>query len=175
MATTTPATEVEQLEDLVDQLIRDHDPATTDPRELRAHRYDRGLAWVHFPEGWGGLGLRPELQRVVEPEAGRAGAKAPTEVLFFGLALAGPTVVTHGSDEVRARLLRPMFTGEEVWCQLFSEPGAGPTSPASPAGPNATATSGWSTARRCGTRWPTWPTGACSSPAPTPTCPSTRA
>ena len=52
-------------------------------------------------------------------------AKAPTEVLFFGLALAGPTVVTHGSDEVRARLLRPMFTGEEVWCQLFSEPGAG--------------------------------------------------
>ena len=125
MATTTPATEVEQLEDLVDQLIRDHDPATTDPRELRAHRYDRGLAWVHFPEGWGGLGLRPELQRVVERKLAEAGAKAPTEVLFFGLALAGPTVVTHGSDEVRARLLRPMFTGEEVWCQLFSEPGAG--------------------------------------------------
>jgi alkylation response protein AidB-like acyl-CoA dehydrogenase len=41
------------------------------------------------------------------------------------MALAGPTIVTHGSDEVKERFLRPMFTGEEVWCQLFSEPGAG--------------------------------------------------
>jgi alkylation response protein AidB-like acyl-CoA dehydrogenase len=46
-------------------------------------------------------------------------------LLFFGLSLAGPTVVTHGDDDVRRRLLRPMFTGEEIWCQLFSEPGAG--------------------------------------------------
>jgi alkylation response protein AidB-like acyl-CoA dehydrogenase len=45
--------------------------------------------------------------------------------LFFGLSLAGPTVVTHGDDDVRKRLLRPMFSGEEIWCQLFSEPGAG--------------------------------------------------
>jgi alkylation response protein AidB-like acyl-CoA dehydrogenase len=45
--------------------------------------------------------------------------------LFFGLSLAGPTVATHGSDELRKRALRPMFTGEEIWCQLFSEPGAG--------------------------------------------------
>ena len=41
------------------------------------------------------------------------------------MALAGPTIVTHGSDEVKQRFLRPMFTGEERWCQLFSEPGAG--------------------------------------------------
>mgnify|MGYP006138509067 CR=1 FL=1 len=52
-------------------------------------------------------------------------ASDPDIVTSFGLSLAGPTVVTHGSDEVRNRLLRPMFTGEEVWCQLFSEPGAG--------------------------------------------------
>ncbi len=43
----------------------------------------------------------------------------------FFLALAGPTIVTHGNDEQKARFLRPMFTGEERWCQLFSEPGAG--------------------------------------------------
>ncbi len=48
-----------------------------------------------------------------------------TARLFFGLSLAGPTVATHGSDELRRRALRPMFTGEEIWCQLFSEPGAG--------------------------------------------------
>ena len=54
-----------------------------------------------------------------------AGAKPAHGLLFFGLSLAGPTMVTHGSDELRRRSLRPMFTGEEVWCQLFSEPGAG--------------------------------------------------
>ena len=46
-------------------------------------------------------------------------------MLFFNLFLAGPTMVTHGSDELRNRALRPMFTGEDVWCQLFSEPGSG--------------------------------------------------
>jgi alkylation response protein AidB-like acyl-CoA dehydrogenase len=50
---------------------------------------------------------------------------SPHGTLFFGLSLAGPTVATHGSDELRKRALRPMFTGEEIWCQLFSEPGAG--------------------------------------------------
>ena len=44
---------------------------------------------------------------------------------MFFIALAGPTIITHGSDEVKQRFLRPMFTGEEKWCQLFSEPGAG--------------------------------------------------
>jgi alkylation response protein AidB-like acyl-CoA dehydrogenase len=53
-----------------------------------------------------------------------AGAKAQDPSTFF-IALAGPTIVTHGSDEQKHRFLRPMFTGEERWCQLFSEPGAG--------------------------------------------------
>ena len=43
----------------------------------------------------------------------------------FGLYLAAPTIVAHADDETKTRLLRPLFTGEEVWCQLFSEPGAG--------------------------------------------------
>ena len=108
----------------IDKLLADHQPATIDDREFRGHRYDAGLAWVHFAEGFGGLGVRPDLNRLVEDRCRRAGAKA-TEPSTFFMALAAPTIVTHGTDEQKRRLLRPMFTGAERWCQLFSEPGAG--------------------------------------------------
>ena len=105
-------------------LIAAHPPKATDPRQFRGARYDAGLAWVHFPEGFGGLGVRPDLNRLVERRLADEGA-APTDPSTFFLNLAGPTIVTHGTDEQRRRFLRPMFTGEERWCQLFSEPGAG--------------------------------------------------
>ncbi|MFM7126525.1 MAG: acyl-CoA dehydrogenase family protein [Actinomycetota bacterium] len=108
----------------IDQLLATHDPKTTDNIAFRGARYDHGLAWVHFPEGFGGLGVRPELNRLVEERLRKAGAQPQDPSTFF-IALAGPTIVTHGSDEVKKRFLRPMFTGEERWCQLFSEPGAG--------------------------------------------------
>jgi len=108
----------------IDDLLAAHDPATTDNIAFRGARFDAGLAWVHFPEGHGGLGLRPELNKLVEQRLRDAGAE-PTDPSTFFMALAGPTIVTHGSDEVKERFLRPMFTGEETWCQLFSEPGAG--------------------------------------------------
>jgi alkylation response protein AidB-like acyl-CoA dehydrogenase len=108
-----------------EQLLADHHPKTTDPVQFRGAQYDLGLAWVHFPEGWGGLGLRPDLQRDIDRELREAGAGAPGERHFFGMTMAGPTIVTHGSDEIRRRLLRRMFTGEDAWCQLFSEPGSG--------------------------------------------------
>jgi alkylation response protein AidB-like acyl-CoA dehydrogenase len=79
---------------------------------------------LHFPEGFGGMGLRPDLNRHVEKRL-RAGGAAATDPSTFFMALAGPTIVTHGGDEQKTRFLRPMFTGEEKWCQLFSEPGAG--------------------------------------------------
>jgi alkylation response protein AidB-like acyl-CoA dehydrogenase len=113
-----------RVEGAIEELLATHDPRQVPDRELRGARYDAGLAWVHFPEGFGGLGVRPELNRVVEERLRRAGA-APQDPATFFMALAGPTVVTHGSDELKRRLLRPMFTGEERWCQLFSEPGAG--------------------------------------------------
>ena len=92
---------------------------------FRGLQFDLGLAWVHFPEGRGGLDVSPRFQRDVDAALREARAPGPSTEHFFGLTMAGPTLVTHGSDELRDRLLRPMFTGEDPWCQLFSEPGAG--------------------------------------------------
>ncbi len=116
--------ETQRVNDAIDALLAAHDPKSMDDVEFRGARYDAGLAWVHFAEGDGGMGLRPELNKLVDRRLREAGAKGTDPRTFF-MALAGPTIATHGSAEVKARFLRPMFTGEEKWCQLFSEPGAG--------------------------------------------------
>jgi len=116
--------ESRRVEKALTALLASHDPKHVPHAEFRGLQFDAGLAWVHFPTGFGGLGVRPDLQRMVEQRLRAAGAKGADPASFF-LALAGPTIVTHGTDEQRARFLRPMFTGEERWCQLFSEPGAG--------------------------------------------------
>ena len=109
----------------LDQLLEDLDPKAVDQVTFRGRQFDLGLAWVHFPTGWGGLDAAPGLQREVDRRLAQAGASSPGARHFFGLAMAGPTVVSHGDDELRGRLLRRAFTGEDAWCQLFSEPGAG--------------------------------------------------
>ncbi len=113
------------VDERLDQLLDKLDPSTTDQITFRGIQYDVGLAWVHFPDGWGGLGAPPNLQGRVEARLRRAGAAPAGPKHFFGLAMAGPTLLTHGSEELRQRLLRATFTGEAAWCQLFSEPGAG--------------------------------------------------
>ena len=116
--------EAKLVSDAIDDLLRDHPPADRGREEFRGHQFDRGLAWVQFDRGHGGLGVRPPLQRMVEERLRDAGAPAMHPAQFF-MHLAGPTIHTHGTDEQKKRYLRPMFTGEEMWCQLFSEPGAG--------------------------------------------------
>jgi alkylation response protein AidB-like acyl-CoA dehydrogenase len=103
-----------------------HDPATTDRLEFVRARFDAGLAWVHYPAGLGGQGLPRTLQKVVDAEFAAAGA--PTnrpERNGIGLGMAAPTILAFGTEEQQRRWLRPLWTGEEIWCQLFSEPGAG--------------------------------------------------
>ena len=110
--------------DAVDALLAAHDPAEESLIEFRGHQYDAGLAWVHHPPGCGGLGLSRRVQRTVDHQLRAAGAQ-PADPSTFFMMLVGPTILTHGTDEQKRRYLRPMFTGEERWCQLFSEPGSG--------------------------------------------------
>jgi alkylation response protein AidB-like acyl-CoA dehydrogenase len=115
----------DDLRERVRRFLADHDPHEDPARFLRA-RFDAGLAWVHYPEGLGGLGAPRDLQAVVDVEL--AAADAPDNNprrIGIGLGMAAPTILAHGTPEQRERYLRPLWTGEEVWCQLFSEPGAG--------------------------------------------------
>ena len=75
-------------------------PGETSSVEFLGHQFDLGLAWVHFPEGRGGLGLPPVLQKDVDRRIYGAGAKFPGAPHFFGLAMAGPTIVTNGDDAI---------------------------------------------------------------------------
>jgi alkylation response protein AidB-like acyl-CoA dehydrogenase len=109
----------------VERLLAEHDPVATPSREFLGQQFDAGLAWVDFPPGHGGLGLSPKLQRTINDLLTAAGAPSPSAGNPIGYGMGAPTVVTHGSEAQKRRYLRPLFTGEEIWCQLFSEPGAG--------------------------------------------------
>ncbi|MEV6153040.1 acyl-CoA dehydrogenase family protein [Nonomuraea sp. NPDC052129] len=112
----------EEIKERVDALLGANDPKNR--LEFLRARFDAGLAWVWFPEGLGGLGVSRDLQQVVERELADT-PQLNTGVQGIGLGMAAPTVLAFGTEEQRRRFLRPLWTGEEIWCQLFSEPGAG--------------------------------------------------
>ncbi len=115
----------ETVDALVDDLLSAFPPASTPPERFLGAQFDRGLAWVHFPEDRGGLGFPPSLHQRVLARLGGGGA--PTSALrnVIGYGMVAPTLLAHGTASQLDRYLRPLFTGEEIWCQLFSEPGAG--------------------------------------------------
>jgi alkylation response protein AidB-like acyl-CoA dehydrogenase len=82
-----------------------------------------GLAGVTWPQEFGGQGLGPIEQVIVNQELGRAGVPGILDVI--GLGMLGPCLIAHGTGEQKSRHLGPMLHGDEVWCQLFSEPAAG--------------------------------------------------
>jgi alkylation response protein AidB-like acyl-CoA dehydrogenase len=82
-----------------------------------------GLAGVTWPQEFGGQGLGPIEQVIVNQELARAGVPGILDVI--GIGMLGPCLIAHGTDEQKGRYLGPMLHGDEVWCQLFSEPAAG--------------------------------------------------
>ncbi len=82
-----------------------------------------GLAAVAWPSELGGQGLGAVEQVIVNQEIARAGVPGILDVV--GVGMLGPTIIAHGTDEQKSRYLGPMVHGDEVWCQLFSEPAAG--------------------------------------------------
>jgi alkylation response protein AidB-like acyl-CoA dehydrogenase len=84
---------------------------------------EAGLAGVTWPKEYGGQGLGPIEQVLSNQEIARA--KVPGILDAIGVGMLGPTLIAHGSEEQKTRYLGPMLHGDEVWCQLFSEPAAG--------------------------------------------------
>ncbi|HEY5265680.1 MAG TPA: acyl-CoA dehydrogenase family protein [Acidimicrobiales bacterium] len=113
------------LDSLIEELVADFPPKTTHPVKFLGEQFDRGLAWLHFPKGNGGLGLSPADQLFTMRRLFRLGAPSAVGRNVIGYGMVAPTIVAHGTPEQQQRFLRPLFTGEEIWCQLFSEPGAG--------------------------------------------------
>ena len=127
MTVTEPrsGTDEQLVDDLVTDLLDRFPPKSTEPKVFLGEQFDRGLAWVHFPVGHGGLDVSPKLQKVVNERVSAAGGPNAGYRNPIGYGMCGPTVAVWGSEEQKQRYLRPLFTGEEIWCQLFSEPGAG--------------------------------------------------
>jgi alkylation response protein AidB-like acyl-CoA dehydrogenase len=118
--------DADRVADLARHVVRDHDPKSVPIPEFLGACFDAGLSWVHFPEGLGGLGVSRGLQAVADRILQGAGGPVPLALNPMGYGMAAPTVREHArSDEVKQRLLRPLATTEDIWCQLFSEPGAG--------------------------------------------------
>jgi alkylation response protein AidB-like acyl-CoA dehydrogenase len=107
------------------ELLAGHNPAAGEVKDFAGAQYDMGLAWVHFPVGHGGLDAPRELQAEVNHAIEQAGGPLSYRINPIGRGMAAPTLLAHGSPIHRESMLRPLFTGEEIWCQLFSEPGAG--------------------------------------------------
>ena len=85
--------------------------------------FEHGWAALMWPESAGGRGRGPVEQIIWNQEQTRAGV---TQSLYMvGVGMVGPTLIVHGTPDQKARLLEPILSGEHVWCQLLSEPGAG--------------------------------------------------
>ena len=99
-----------------------HDPVEVS-KAWQERKAAGGWACMHWPAQYGGRGATP-IQRVIWQQ--EEGAYAQLSNLFVvGHGMAGPTIIAHGSEAQKQRYLKPIVSGKEVWCQLFSEPSGG--------------------------------------------------
>jgi len=92
-------------------------------RDWQRALFEHGWAALTWPKALGGRGLGPIEQIVWNQELARL--RIGESIFVVGIGMAGPTLIAHGSEEQKARFLPSMLRGDEIWCQLFSEPGAG--------------------------------------------------
>jgi alkylation response protein AidB-like acyl-CoA dehydrogenase len=136
--TLTPADRAfrdELREFLARELPRDwHHPAGTSYFEVCAHEFDRLRAWhrtlydhrfigITWPEEYGGRNAPPHQEAILADELTRSGA--PPTINMLGITLCAPALLHYGSDAQKQRFLRRLLSGEEIWCQGYSEPGSG--------------------------------------------------
>jgi alkylation response protein AidB-like acyl-CoA dehydrogenase len=110
------------LPDYYDDQV-DHAAFLARSRAWQRTLYDAKWASITWPTEFGGRGKGPVEQIIWNQEQGRAGIGESLSLV--GVAMAGPTLIAHGSEAQKQRYLDPMLRGDEMWCQLFSEPGAG--------------------------------------------------
>ena len=118
-----------EAEELVNSKLQELIEFRQDGQDLKdfwGKQYDLGLAWVQFPEGSGGLGLNPKYQLMITEKLRNEGISQQNRIAnILGVGMGAPTIMEYGTPEQIQKYLKPMFTAEEIWCQLFSEPGSG--------------------------------------------------
>jgi len=118
-----------EAEELVNSKLQELIDFRQDGQDLKdfwGKQYDLGLAWVQFPEGSGGLGLNPKYQLMITEKLRNEGISQQNRIAnILGVGMGAPTIMEYGTPEQIQKYLKPMFTAEEIWCQLFSEPGSG--------------------------------------------------
>lgn len=106
-----------------EELVEENRDILDDQFAFRGKQYDAGLAMVHFPEGYGGLNGNRGQQAVIDAVLRSHGVTyEDLRINPIGIGMGAPTVLAYGSEELKEKHLRKIFTGEDVWCQLFSEP-----------------------------------------------------
>ena len=115
--------EDQDLAKRTEELVEENRDLLDDQFAFRGKQYDAGLAMVHFPEEFGGLDGNRGQQAVIDAVLRSHGVNyEDLRINPIGIGMGAPTVLAYGSDELKQKHIRKIFTGEDVWCQLFSEP-----------------------------------------------------
>ena len=115
--------EDQDLAKRTEELVEENRDILDDQFAFRGKQYDAGLAMVHFPEGYGGLGGNRGQQAIIDAVLRSHGVTYDDlRINPIGIGMGAPTVLAYGSEALKQKHLRRIFTGEDIWCQLFSEP-----------------------------------------------------